>query len=553
VTSSGTVTESSSNSGNAGSDKQELSISGGIIGTPQNIDFTGKGTPERVPFIELRSPVREGDQYTIWDRHYADTNIDVDGDKKPEALDVAVYGRVIGLETLSFQGLPVLSTVRVDTTVRARITLSSNGQVSPVSEAVIQTWYARGIGIVRQRSSTPTETGGDVEIVDEQLSSWDGITEGFGAMAAQTDVVPVTGVTAGSVAWIRGTAGFRDHALVVMAGPYAAESTIARLDKRGRVVSSRIQANMPAGSEGLVLPHRQGLLYLRQLQTQYRMTSIVELTRFDENGALVGNFAGATIDLTGPRTDPMLEPVKAAVDGTTLWLLWSRIYNTPIAQERELILRPYTLEGEPLGPELVVDPKASTAARIAGVGGRVLLTWGRFGNGYEAVYASVALGDKGVTVLPFASGMPTTTVTESGLLLPRAGGTSGALLWTMSLSPTPPRTTAGVLLDSNQSPVRAGSSLADEVLAGVPMLQGYSPAVDSTPDSSLLVLSVDNTVSWVTMSANKPLSTRQINQVSLIDTSADQHVVFDDRVLVLRAVPQGLMSAVVWLNSGVAP
>lgn len=361
------ATESFSNGGNGGAGTQSVSISGGIVGAPQSIDFAGKGIPETLPFIELRSPVRQGDQYTIWDRHYASTNLDADGDNKPDALDVAIFGRVIGVEPLSLPGLPALSTVRVDVTVRARVTLSSNGQMSPVAESVIQTWYARGIGIVRQRTTLPTGNN-DTAIIDEQLSLWDGIAEGFGAMVVQSTVVPLTEALFGSGSTVHGAAAFSDHALALLASPFSPDSTLVRLDLRGQVVSSRIQPGIPAGSEGLVVPHQQGMLYLRQVQSQSRFTSTVELTRFDADGALVGNVAGATIDLTGPRTAPLFDPMHAAIDGTTLWLFWHRIYSTPFAQERELILRPYTLDGMPLGPELVVDPVVSTAERIAGVG-----------------------------------------------------------------------------------------------------------------------------------------------------------------------------------------
>ena len=43
-----------------------------------------------------------------------------------------------------------------------------------------------------------------------------------------------------------------------------------------------------------VLPHAQGLLYLRQVATQTELTPIVELTRFDADGALAGSVAGTT-------------------------------------------------------------------------------------------------------------------------------------------------------------------------------------------------------------------------------------------------------------------
>lgn len=550
------TTESFSNSANTGPDTQGFSISDGTVRIPLSIDFAGQGNTETVPFIELRSPVREDDQFTIWDRHYADTNIDSDGDRRADALDAAIYGRVMGVETLSLPGLPSLTTVRVDITLRSRITLSSNGQVMPVAQTVIQTWYARGIGIVRQRSSSQYGSDATGVVVDEQLSSWDGLTEGFGAMDAQTTVVPMSGDPFSGMT-IRGAASFSNHALVVMADYSATDSTIARLNRNGEVFASRIQPNMPAGSEGLVVPHRQGLLYLRQGQTQSALTSTVEVTRFDAEGALVGNVAGATIDLTGPRTNPMLEQVKAVVDGTTLWLLWQRIYNTPTAQERELILRPYGLDGVPLGPELLVDTGSARAERIASVNGRVLLSWGRvvLGVGWEPTYASVALGDSAVIARPFASVLPTGAVDDGKFPYPASGGAWGALVWTAQVPNTAYGLTSGTLLDSNQSPIRSGSNLEGDVLPGVPMLRNFvhAPAINGTPDGALLVLSADSTVSWVATSANAPISTRPMSQVSLTDTTIAKQVVFDDRVLVLSSVGARLKTVVVWLNSGVAP
>ena len=81
----------------------------------------------------------------------------------------------------------------------------------------------------------------------------------------------------------------------------------------------------------------------------------------------------------------------------------------------------------------------------------------------------------------------------------------------------------------------------------------YSPAIDTTPDGSLLVLSAGTAVSWVITDANAPLSARPVNQVGLIGTSVGQQVVFADRVVVMSGDGDGLTSTVVWLNSGVAP
>ena len=96
----GSVSENYSNAGNDGVDTVAVRTVAGTVSSPQDGNFSGKGASELIDVVELRSPVRQGDQYTALDKRFTDTNIDVDTDGKPDALDVAIYTRVIGNETV---------------------------------------------------------------------------------------------------------------------------------------------------------------------------------------------------------------------------------------------------------------------------------------------------------------------------------------------------------------------------------------------------------------------------------------------------------------------
>jgi hypothetical protein len=550
------TTEAFTNAANDGPDAQQLVISGGTVEVVASLDFAGNGVFEEVRFTELRSPVRQGDQYTIWDRHYPSANIDVDGDGVPDALDVAIYARVMGVEAVQLSDVPSLSAVRVDVTLRTRAIASGDRQATAVIESTVQTWYARGIGIVRQRSVSPNASEIDVEIIDEHLTAWDGITEGFGAMATKPTAVPtsspgVPGAMLPGGFSVRYAAVFGDHGLVVTASPFDdGGSVIARVDKLGIIVSARHYPSVRT-NEGLLVTHGQGLLHLMQSHAAGSLGPTVDLTRFDTDGAMVSAAGAVSIDLTGSRTNPSFEPLQAAIDGTTLWLLWQRIYNAPTSQNRELILRPYTLDGVPLGPEIVVEAAATLAQRITSTGGRVLLSWQRFRTTYEAVYASVALGDANVVALTLTDGMVTHSVST---LRPLAGGGHGVLLWSAPLGDTPINSTAGARLDSSHAPVRAGPTLASEVLQDAPWIPNPN-AIGSTPDRSQLVMSHDTVVRWIAMDTGMPLSQTPLHRVLLDDELVGDvfnHLVFADRVVLLGGDSFRLHTTVVWLNGGSA-
>jgi len=175
VAADGTVTEFSSNSGNEGADSQVIRVSGGVVSSTVEVDFAGRGVPEVLQITELRSPVRAGDQFVILDKRYAETSIDADGDGRPDALDVAIYARVIGNETVAPPGLAALNAVRVDVLVATRVIPSRSGVAGDVVRARTQAWYAPGIGIVRARAETPAVNASGADTVDEIITGWQGL------------------------------------------------------------------------------------------------------------------------------------------------------------------------------------------------------------------------------------------------------------------------------------------------------------------------------------------------------------------------------------------
>lgn len=172
-----TATESSTNSTNSGPDSYTLKVvrNGAVTQTPTTpLDYTGKGAPGLLPFIELRSPVQVGDQVVVLDQRYTDTTIDADRDGKADTLDVAIYTRIIGQETIAVAGRGTLTAVRLDAWILDRVIYSSNSQPGPTYQTTATAWYVPGLGLVRQTVSGPDSTGTATQTFTEALTSTSG-------------------------------------------------------------------------------------------------------------------------------------------------------------------------------------------------------------------------------------------------------------------------------------------------------------------------------------------------------------------------------------------
>ncbi len=555
------ATETMTNSDNTGPGSDPLSEANGVVGSTQSVDFTGKGNPQLVNFIELRSPVQQGDQYTILDQHFTDTAIDADGDGKADALDLAIYARVAGAETVTLPNLPAMQAVRVDSFVLSRVTYSSNGQTSPIVQASIQSWYVAGVGVVRQTATVPSTSGGGVAITDEQITAWDGITAGLGAMRPVAAVIPATsGAFPGQSLPIQGLSPyafpFQDHALVLTSAPDFVSGTMASaVDLRGNVTMSTLVPGLTASGPRTVVAVSSGVV---SIDAEYIGTNNdYDLTRIDAEGALIGTARGATVHLGGAHVGSFVTQLVAAGDGTTLWLFWGRSYYDPgngAVPGSELVLQPFSLDGVALAPEMLVDTVDSAGLQITAANGQVMLSWSRPDSMYDAKFGSASLAGLG-PVQTLASGL-----TSAAPMTPLQLGTSSALVW-----PLPPGTnlstgvSGGVLLDANLAPVRAGTTWLDEQIAGLP---SYGVVTPVSLGSRIVVTSTQfaalwpgdsysqnvGSVSWLDVAAT-PLATTPVNSVRFASGDALRQAVFADRVLVFGGV-NTLTTTVVWLNKG---
>jgi hypothetical protein len=571
--SAGGATETTTNSGNDGPDVQTIVVSGGVVGMPQSVDYAGKGVAQAFDVIELRSPVRQDDQYTILDKRYTDTAIDADGDGKPDTLDVAIYARVAGNETLALPNLPPIKALRIDTFVLARVIASSTGQVSPTAQSSLRTWYAEGIGIVRQASVQPTESGTDVTTIDEQLSSWDGVTSGFGVMAQVPATIPAGSSTfPGSVLPSGGfrfaAFAFNDHALVFTDPPGTPSGTlISRLDFRGAIQSATLVSNLSFGRCAVLAANAAGVICLEGAASGSSVD--YDVSRVDSNGNVVGAVRGASINLAGGRTSPRVDRLVGAIDGATLWLFWARsYYDLGTGQAAgELILRPYALDGVALAPEIVVGPNGSQLSLTAGAG-RVTISWLR----WTAPTTEPTLSDWNVATASTA-GVSATRVLATNLdstnvfVTQLRAGDLDAIAW-----PQVPGTrvegVGGLVFDTPLSPRRAGTTLSDERIAGVPAYNGAVPSMEAfgsrlaftTLQQATLwpgdtVTSAAYDASWLDIGAG-PLATTSVSKVRWGAVRAngqrDGQLLLSDRLLVFepRLNNFGLGTTVVWLNRG---
>jgi hypothetical protein len=537
--------EAASNAANAGARTAPVSApAGGTVSNTQSLNFALKGANRDIVFTELKSPVRANDQYQILLERFTDTTIDVDRDGTFDIVDVAIYARIIGKEVLALPNLPSLNTVRVDTTTLQRITQSSNKLAAPTTTFTVQTWYAQGIGIVRQTTSNGTAT------TDEKIVSWDGGTVGLGAMA------PQAGGTLPGASSVRAAVAFDSYGLT-FTDTGAADTLVSRMDTRGKIASSVTLSGLRVGANTTAKVMRSGAGVLIARQLAGADATKLGLSVLNGDGVLQGALDAVKIDLAGTRTAATVGKVQTAFDGTQLWVLWERVNaNPPVGvQAIELMLRGFIPStGAAVLNETSLDTAATVNQRIVAGSGIAHATWQRVSNN-ELLLASVRL-------TPGAFKVTTLADVVSGLTTPVSFGTTGAVVWPTATG------TAGVLIDANLALVGSPgvTTLPGELLKDVPAFTSGLPG--ATGLGSRAVISsvgtgdlwagevnpaiIPGTVSWVDASATAALALQPAATVRFAWDAANTQMVFSDRVLVLGGTATQLATTVVWLNRGPA-
>lgn len=569
--SSGSVVETTSNGGNDGPESTTVILQAGRIGWTDRIGPFGTSAAENVEFVELRSPVRTGDQYTIHNRRYADGAGDVDSDGRADALDLVIYGRVIGTETVSLENLPSVDAVRVDLVSRARVVPSRTGVPGAPVETVVSTWYARGIGIVRQRLSAPNDAGTGTETIDETLSSFDGVSIGFGALQPfQQTTVPLdspdlAGATLPQPRLLQSVLGAGNGAYALWGSPSAGSpSALLRMSDRGVVQWAR---SIPGSGNtvGTLLGNSSGLLLVVR---QSAVDAIVTATRLDAEGRLIGTWGDVRFDLSGGRVSPFVESYSVDGDSSGIWVLWRRQFfdTTAGAVVREVVLRAYAPDGAPRSAEYVIDADDGELPSLAAGEGRALISWKRRTT-HDLVSATATFTSLSSTQLLSSQVAPQN---QPAPLPVHASGADALMWWWPIGGGTSSDRWRGVTVSPNGTFIRAGSTADAETIANWPTLTpgqnltpiGVGSRIVGAQWSNERLWTTDEftdlvtTVSWLDAGSGQALAGTRVNRTRSVSSITPGNnagpaafiVPLADRVLVLHA--DRFVSVVHWLNNG---
>jgi microcompartment protein CcmK/EutM len=461
------VLESASDAFRSGADSSTLRFEGGAYKSTGQFAFSNKAKPLTVDVIELRSPVKVNDQYVSLDKHIADSGADFDGDGINDAFDAAVYSRVIGEEVLDLPNRGQVKAVRVDMTLRARVSYSMNHTYSPVYEAVQSNWYAPGIGIVKARVVTPnTQPSLANSVTTEILENWDGLTEGLGHTDTAAAIAPARSALAGSgLQYLQDAVGFDTHAVAVVYAPGQASATglaLAQLDSRGKVVAARRYERTE------LFPSTQWFSQPRLL----RVGDELRLFAFTGNN----NVSMVALDATGQRVlrpavnvlfDPQISGdyegmgYRVVADGAGIWIGWLRTtQDADSARRVSLIVQHLDRDGQALGAErIALDAAYADIGNVSMAlsGSRLALSWRQM-SGLQARQLAMIDTVSGELVASRTLDIPFETCNRVDTLSLQPG--LAMTCWNMWMPPL-----AVARLDGNGDPILpAGATLATDIL-----------------------------------------------------------------------------------------
>tara|TARA_B100001105_G_scaffold99628_1_gene79678 strand:+ start:463 stop:2412 length:1950 start_codon:yes stop_codon:yes gene_type:complete len=378
------VTESATNALDSGMDSRPVRIEAGAV--KLTLPLNDFGVARSIDFVELRAPVRVGDQVTQIDERVAEAIEDLDGDGKREGLDIAIWTRVIGEESIDLLHRPGLRAIRLDTSIAVRLRPTAVGSpAQPTVVSVQRNWYAAGVGLVRTESETPSAAApGSADTIVEELESWDGLTEGLGAQPAVIGRLPDSGIALRN----SGPAlAFDDHAVMLLNGSVAGadsdDRTLVSIDLQGKVTATytvRIADTQVSFGPGDLLRVGNGLRVLhRVLGTQPG----VVMSSHGPHGEPSGDAPVRLLDAL-PMAPLGVEQKVIATASTSnrIWLMWLRAAEGASSFSpflADLVLQGFAPDGTPVSTPRVllaqVDTRDVTDFNLAANTSHVLATW----------------------------------------------------------------------------------------------------------------------------------------------------------------------------------
>lgn len=565
---SGEVNETASNAFEAGADTAKISVDAAGVHSTESVDLFGTGALSPLTDLELRSPVRQSDQYTVLDAKSVNLGFDADGDGTNDTADVAAYRLVVGNETVALPNLPSLTALRVDLTILVRAYASSTGQATPVLKFVASTWYASGIGVVRQRLTTPSEdlsssSAGD--IYDEVLTSWDGVNRGFGAMASQEAAAPSDGGAYAGMP-LQGAIdaiALSDRAVIRTGQPGATSADdrgiyYALLDLHGAVTKVTRYDPTAFASPKKLVRSPQGFEQVGEPDTAGKGF----LYAFDSNATLLSPTGGIPYDLSAPSLPPtqwVVDTDVASSGDGTVWFLWTRLYGDPstFLAVGQLVLRPFDgATGLPTGPEIILQREnnypTTIGAKLAMSSGGVFATWTVGG---QPMYAGVAAGSTSPVVRTLASYAVPVQGSSTGpavLTIPTYGATTvvGAVLagdFSLVLAPGSAGLSAETVSTSWGGPVPSGPLVGMATGPAPNQFVAAGLGAGATADAPYTYFVADYSLNGSALSTQTP----QITRFPLIDGLPDslttiEPLAFSDRIIVLTNSLGHCQTTVIW-------
>ena len=479
----GRVFETATNVGNLGADQVTLRVESGTVTADEGLDLA-PGSRIVIPRTELKSPVRAGEQYNIYDRRIEDIGADIDGDKRNDALDIAVYARVVGLETVALPSLPSVRAVRVDTTLLTRVRGSVTNTWTDVTRIETKSWYAEGIGLVQQQSDVPALDAKGATRTVESLVAFEGENTGYGAGQAVAVRVPLTSATfpgeAVSAATVVAAVPIGDQALL-FADRSADGLTVYRMNATGSITG--VQHHLGLNNQP------RSARYLRVGDEVVAVGGFgPAMRRFNASGEVVGTVT--TLPLSRPgRSDGSV--LGAAAYGQTLGLLWQRVAVD--GTKMELVMGRFALDGSAVGSEVVLfSGSYVNRSTLATSGGRLVATWTaqEWGIGpFEMQVAAWAPETGALKQTVLATGLQSTFPFVPAVVPLEEGA---ALLWARQLSTGETMDeSAGVRLDAQFDLVRGAATLEGESIRDLPgsRANGNTPTYQSQGRRILAVVS----------------------------------------------------------------
>lgn len=359
---SGSYVETASNRAIDGLDAAGMvSVDGGRYTHTETISYDNLRVASAT-MVELSSPVRQNDQFVSVDRKGIPLGKDYNGDGINDEVDVAVWSRVIGKETLDLPNRRAVEAVRVDTTLRARLVLSRETAAAPVQEIVRSYWYAPGLGIVQKRIDTP-DLNPQLRrrVITETLELWDGESEGLGYLAPSATIVPL-GLSPEAATRLRApvaVAAFGSHAVVAANLPGqapAAGIALAQLDSRGKLLALRSYETAELFPGAATLAEPRLLRVGDELRLFARASPLgVVMLPIDPTGQRILRPPVVLNAETGITSDLEGNTYQVAEGDGRIWLNWIRLgRGSNGAYQRAMLVQPFDRAGLPSGAPTIV-------------------------------------------------------------------------------------------------------------------------------------------------------------------------------------------------------